>query len=406
MALSKPFIQTRRNPSLEAVRPLRVGFYLFFPGGGIGRYTHRLMEVMNARDGVHVEAICTPDFEWADAEAYSAWTGLQSISHEVPTVRRWRFLKGQFVNPRRAIEHAVSQGIDVLHLANINHLTFPYWRTAAQEADVKIVASAHDVKRQKRIISRMWEDQQLKAFYRFADALFVHSVYQADELVAFAGVPRERIHVVPHGLYEHSARPQARQSQIRMALGLPSEPSIGLFFGQIRDEKNLEGLLRALPHCSTRVHIVVAGQEVKSRHRSAVYYQRVAREVGVSDQVTFRVGHVPEDEVAQLFTAADWVALPYERSFTSQSGVLNVAARYERPVLVTAAPVLRETVQTAEIGIACEKESPSGIAAGIDRLVTLNEQGYAFPFDAYHTRYSWEENARETVATYRKLLGI
>ena len=376
---------------------------MFFPGGGIGRYTHKLMEAMGKRSGVEVEVICTPDYQWVHADGYATWDGLASISHDIPTLRRWRFLKGQFVNPKRAIEHAVSADLDVLHLANINHLTFPYWRPKIEGTDIKVMASAHDVKRGKSIISRRWEDRQLKAFYRFADALFVHSDYQVRELAAFADVPQEKIHVVPHGLYAHSPV-DASQEALREKWDLLVNRQVALFFGKIRDGKNLDGLLRALPCTETMPHLVVAGRE-DGRHHGIDHYRQLASDMGVANRVTFIPRFIEDEEVGELFVASDWVALPYKEHFTSQSGVLNVAAHYERPVLVSSAPVLRETVQACDIGVACPGDDPEALAAGIQNIHQRLETGHAHAFEAYHRQFSWSENASRTLTVYRDLLS-
>ena len=385
----------------DRTRPLRVGFYIFFPGGGIGRYTHHLMKTMGQRSGVEVEAICTPDYKWAHADEYATWDGLASISHDIPTLRRWRFLKGQFVNPKRAIEHAGSAGLDVLHLANINHLSFPYWRPKIADTGVKVVASAHDVKRQKSIISRRWEDRQLKAFYRFADALFVHSDYQANELAAFAEVARNKIHVVPHGLYAHGSV-EASRATLRTKWELPLDRRVALFFGKIRDEKNLDGLLRALSITEQSLHLVVAGRE-DGNHRGIDQYRRLADDLDVLHQVTFIPRYIEDTEVAELFVASDWVALPYVDVFTSQSGVLNVAAHYERPVLVGTAPVLQETVQACDIGTACSEKEAEDLAEGIDTMHERLKNGHNYAFEEYRQRFGWDENVRRTIEVYGKI---
>lgn len=387
----------------ESTFPLRVGFYLFFPGGGIGRYTHNLMATMSQRPGVEVEAICTPEYEWAGADGYATWDGLASISHDIATLRRWRFLKAQFVNPTRAIRHAASTGLDVLHLANINHLSFPVWRSRIEKSDLRVVASAHDVRRGKSIVSRRWEDRQLKAFYRFADALFVHSGHQARELSSFADVPFENIHVVPHGLYSHGPV-GASKADLRKKWDVPPGRRIGLFFGKIRDGKNLDGLLRAVGRTDESLHLVVTGSE-DSRHRGIGHYEQLADAVGITGRVTFIPGFIDEEEVGELFVASDWVALPYESAFTSQSGVLNVAAHYERPVLVSSAPVLRETVQACDIGVACSGDRPEDLAAGIERMHERLDDGHSHAFDEYQERFSWRENVSRTLAVYRQLLS-
>lgn len=387
----------------EPIRPLRVGFYIFFPGGGIGRYTHRLMETMGRCSGVEVEAICTPDYKWAHSNRYATWDGLASISHDIPTLRRWRFLKGQFVNPRRAIEHAITTGLDVLHLAEFNHLTFPYWRPKVESTEIKVVGSAHDVKRGKSIVSRAWEDRQLKSFYQFADALFVHSDYQARELAAFADVSRGKIHVVPHGLYSHGTV-DASQDTLREKWDIPLDRPIALFFGQIRDEKNLDGLLRAIELADQPLHLVVAGSR-NSRHRGIDYYRQLTEELGIVNHVTFVPRFIEDEEVGELFVASDWVALPYRDTFTSQSGVLNVAAHYERPVLVSSASVLHETVQACDIGVACSGDGPRSLAAGIETMHQRLKANHAHAFEAYQERFSWEENISRTLTVYQELLS-
>jgi glycosyltransferase involved in cell wall biosynthesis len=426
---------------------LQVGFYIFFPGGGIGRYTHRLGTVLGQRPGVQVELMCSPDYKWTQADGYRTWEGLASLSHEIPTLRRWRFLKGQFVNPRRAIAHARATGVDVMHFANINHLTFPYWRRALHGSGISVVASAHDVRRGKAILNRRWEDHQLQAFYRFADALFVHSDYQAQELAAFADVSTEKVYVVPHGPYTHG-EVEASQVDLRAKWGLPvDERPVALFFGKLRDDKNLDGLIRALGGMERPPHLVVAGRE-DDRHRGFEFYRTLAQKVDVGPHITFLPRFIEDQEVAELFGAADWAALPYKETFTSQSGVLNVAAHYECPVLVSSAPVLRETVQKSNIGVVCRGDGPAALAEGIDRLHQRIETGQPYTlaghhphddgweeeafaesqhqerwgeeafaedrpenrlekqaFAEYRDQYSWEENASRTLTVYRQLVS-
>ena len=383
---------------------IKVCFYQFFPGGGIGRYTNELARTLSTYPEVEVEVACTPDYFWKDEPAYTAWTELRSISHQVPVIRRFRFLQGQFVNPLRCIEHVVEHEIDVLHFANINHLTFPYWQRHLKGRGIRVAATVHDVRRQKSIINGGWENRQLKAFYRFADALFVHSEYQAHELVEYADVDREKIHHVPHGPYAHGTVHTSRED-IRAELGLRQDVQVALFFGQIRDEKNLGGLLRAMRLHQEPLHLVVAGQGDGGRHQGVEYYQKLAHALGIDDRVMFIARYISDEEVGRLFTAADWVALPYLNTFTSQSGVLNVAAHYERPVLVSTAPVLQETTQDCDIGIVSPGDTPAALAEGIERMTRRVRKGHLHAFAQYRDAYSWRENAERTIDVYQSLVA-
>lgn len=381
--------------------PVKVSFYISFPGGGIGRYTNELMNALGTQLGADVELICLPEFEWRDGIGYNTWAGLRSISHEIATLRRASFLIGQFVNPIRGIRHAIKSGSDVIHFADFSHLTFPMWRWALERSSLKVAISAHDIKRQKAILHRGWEDWQLKSAYQYADALFVHSEYQAGELVQFANVNPQKVHVVPHGPYPYGEVAQGKEV-LREEFDLPKNKQIALFFGQIRDEKNLNGFLRGMVRTNVDPHLLVAGRS-GGRHRGAEFYQQLATALGIDDRVYFIDRFIEEEEVSKLFTLADWVALPYENSFTSQSGVLNVAAHYNKPVLASSSPVLAETVRKANIGVSCTGDAPASLAEGIEKIYHDVESGREFDFTQYKQDYSWEENARCTLNVYRSI---
>lgn len=404
--MSKLSLATQDWSTVSTVQadPIHVCMYVFFPAGGIGRYTNSLMGYLNAVPGLSGEVVCSPDFFWKDADGYSVWTGLKSLSHPIPTIRRMRFLRGQLVNPLRCIKHAKAAGASVIHFANINHLSFPFWRGALKASGLRVAATVHDVLR-SRILHKGWEDKQLKAFYEFADILFVHSEYQANELRKFAEVPLKRIHVVPHGPYAHGQALLDKKAA-RAEWNFPPDEQIALFFGQIREEKNLDGFLKAMQLSQHKIHLVVAG-EAGGRHRKSIeFYQEIAKQAGLETQVSFISKYITEEEVATLFTASDWVALPYDTSFTSQSGVLNVAMHYKRPVLVGGAPVLKETVQACDIGVVCKDDSPEALAEGIDKIAGFVTDEYPFALEEYQRQFSWEVNAQRTYQAYQQAVSM
>lgn len=384
--------------------PVKVCFYMFFPSGGIGRYTHELVAAMNDIPEVQLEVVCSPDYQWRDSAAYEVWSGLSNLAHPVPLLRRLKFLKGQFVNPKRLFRRAEMVRADIVHLSNINHVSYPFWRSHLERSGVRIALTAHDVKRRTAIFSRGWDDSQLRAVYRRADALFVHSEYQARELTSFAGVPEDRIHVVPHGPYAYST-PSSDRQVLRARYGVDHAAQVALFFGHIRDDKNLDGFLRAVKTATPEVHVVVAGNG-GSKSRGINYYRDLARSEGIQNRVTFLDRYIPDSEVGDLFTLADWIALPYKESFTSQSGVLNVAAHFNRPVLVSSSPVMKETVERSGIGVACRGDDVASLRAGIALMNEQLEKRVPHDFAEYRRLHSWRQNAEITLKVYRQLLEM
>jgi glycosyltransferase involved in cell wall biosynthesis len=398
-----PVMEFEPGAAPEMAAPaLRALFYSCFPGGGIGRYTHELLGRLHALSGLEVELACLPDFHWRNAAGYPVWAGLRDISHPVPWRRRSRFVIGQFVNPARLFKRARETGAEIVHLSNINHLTYAWWKRLAKPRGVKLVATAHDVRRAKAMLNRAYEDRQLRRFYRRADALFVHSRAQAEELQTFADVSPERIHQVPHGPYDYGP-PSAESSELRERLGWPRDKQIALFFGNIRDDKNLEVLLRSWPRVAETTHLVVAGRGGGRPHQPLSYYRALVAELSLTRAVTFLDQYIPDQSVPDLFGGCDWVALPYSRSFTSQSGVLNVAVCYDKPVLASGAATFTETLQQCDIGVVVAPDDVDALVVGIESIQKRLADGHPHQFEEYRRMFSWDEAARRTLAVYRTL---
>jgi glycosyltransferase involved in cell wall biosynthesis len=311
-------------------------------------------------------------------------------------------LIGQFANPARLFRRARKTNADIVHLSNINHLTFDWWKRSANAGPFRIAATVHDVRRAKAMLNRRYEDRQLKRFYQRADALFVHSRAQARELQEFAEIPDQRIHLVPHGPYDYG-RPSAEPLELRSRFGLPRAKQIALAFGNIRDDKNLDLLIRSWPRFSQDVHLVVAGRGDGGVHKPVGHYKALVESLSLTQSVTFLDRYIPDEMVADLFAASDWVALPYSRAFTSQSGVLNVAVCYNRPVVASRTTTLNETLEQCDIGVGVEPDDGAALIAGIERLQARLRDGHQHEFERYRRDFSWAEAARRTLAVYASL---
>lgn len=393
-------IQAQTQTEPERVRAL---MYMFFPGGGIGRYTHDLAEELHKLPDVDIELACLREFRFRDQASYPTWPNLLRIHSERPWRRRTRFLCAQVVSPRRAIRYAIESKADVLHLANINHLTFPLWRHWLKKSgSVRLVATAHDVRRGKSIINRKWETRALQQFYETADAIFIHSSQQKDDLLNFVRVREDVIHQVPMGTMPY-AEPTADKSTLRKKFGIPDSRTVALFFGNIRDDKNLDGLLTAMSLQAEPFFLIIAGRAGGAGNKGDDFYRQRIADLRLTDHVLFLDRFIENEEVGDLFAVCDFVPLCYNTSFTSQSAVLNVAMHYEKPALVSPAPTLAETVRELELGVITESDTPESLVAGVDELLNKIQHNTNFEFTEYKRRNSWQENARITRNVYQSL---
>ena len=223
--------------------------------------------------------------------------------------------------------------------------------------------------------------------YDLVARVIVHSRRGVDDLAAL-GVDRERIAYIPHAVFESGASEE------------PSPPtgSMLLFFGLIRAYKGIDVLVRALAHMPD-VRVVVAGDPLDPVEP----LQELARELGVDDRIEWRLGFLPDGEVAQLMHDAALVVLPYRR--TDASGVLATAIGHGRPAVVTDVGSLGETVRDFGLGEVVPPGDERALAEACIRLLDPARLQAAFEGTrAARKALTWDAAALEHERVYEEIL--
>jgi glycosyltransferase involved in cell wall biosynthesis len=122
----------------------------------------------------------------------------------------------------------------------------------------------------------------------------------------------------------------------------------------------------------------------------------------LAGRITIREGFHDIDAVAAFFAAADLVALPYRQ--VSQSGVLQLAYGFSRPVVAYPVGGLTEAVIDGQTGWLCARPTPSALAAGLheadaagrDELRRRGEAGRRWASETL----GWDAIAAATEAVY------
>lgn len=176
------------------------------------------------------------------------------------------------------------------------------------------------------------------------------------------------------------------KSEARKHLGINQNKTM-LFFGIVREYKGLDTLLEAAALLKDRMdfNLIVAGEFYSDEEK----YKNLISELGLGDRVILRNEFIPADEVKYYFSASDVVVLPYRDA--TQSGIIQIANNFEKPVIATNVGGLGEIVLEGKTGFLVEKENPARLADAIIKYYeTGSEQKFAENIKAESHKYSWK----------------
>lgn len=223
---------------------------------------------------------------------------------------------------------------------------------ACRRQGIPVVMIAHNVADHE---GASWKAMLLNLQLRQAGSVVTHNQRLADAVSE--RVPGRPVAVHPLPIFEHYPEPKGH-------LGRRAELEL-LFFGIVRHYKGLDVLLEAMAHlkgCSVMLSVV--GEFWHGRDQ----VERSIADTGIRSQVELVPDYVTDAEAAEYFARADAVVLPY-RAVTG-SGVVPVAYRYGKPVIVTDLPGLVEVVRDGETGWIIPSEDPAALAALLSERVT------------------------------------
>jgi D-inositol-3-phosphate glycosyltransferase len=360
---------------------LRIALVEFYGVGGTADYTDCLAQALTAR-GHDVAVVSSSLFQpIEDVPSFRIMRVFRYRTSE-PKVRKAFKLAGSLGTTREVLRKFQP---DVVHAQGtvmpvVERSLYRGLRPAVR------VCTVHDVEGHER---RPWLGS-FAGFYAGFDALICHSSASQQRMRAvLPGVP---VSMIPHGRYTPLAVHQQQRSKARSLLQLPEDARIVLMFGFIRPYKGLDLFLDAVglaAQSDPTVLGVVAGRPLYDISAS----RRAADRRGIPMRWDLRF--IPRDNLASYFAAADVVALPYVE--TSDSGVIELAAAFGRPVVVTSAGGMAEAFERYGVG---RLVPPADAAALADAML-----GSYDPTAGSPVVNSWEDAATRTEYLYRDLLA-
>jgi glycosyltransferase involved in cell wall biosynthesis len=262
-----------------------------------------------------------------------------------------------------------------------------------QSMGIPVVHTVHNVVPHERTAGDV---EYHDARYRGASALVVHSDMAAQALGESFPSVRDRIVRSRHGLYTIFPRRPAMRDAVRARLEVGHGGPVVLMFGGVRPYKNLDAVLEAMadPRCAG-LTLVVAGWEWGYPER--VPGDRLGRtraqvwRAGLSDRVRLLPGPFGRAQAAELFEAADAVALPYLDGWGS--GLLLLAMTFGKYVLPTAVGGMHEYLTGYDRATRLAGPSAEMVADGLAAFAA----GAAVPEPALPGALAWPTIARRVL---------
>lgn len=277
-------------------------------------------------------------------------------------------------------------------LATWHEYFAPLWASslrALSRKGIRFGAVIHDPVRDYVLGPAWWHRRSVREAYSFLDVAFTHGSLPPETCGSRRVV---QVAQIPHGPY---AVPEGNtnRANLRRELGIPVDAKVLLSFGHIRDGKNLDQVVSALPNLPD-VHLVVAGRAQSMGQKQVGYYRTLSENLGVAARCHFHAEYIPNANVWKYFRASDLLLLTYSQDFRSASGVLNVNAQFNLPVLASAGrgPLL-DAVQKYRLGLILSRPSAEIIAEAVPRAL-----GVRGDWGRFRSENSWNQNAEIVAA--------
>ena len=254
-------------------------------------------------------------------------------------------------------------------------------------------------------------DKSLGNIYQQFSVIFFHANQYRERFHSLFNIPREKTVLIQHGnegmFLMNAAEIEGAAINLKERYGLQADEPVILFFGLIAPSKGLPQLINAFEIVSRQspAKLVIAGYPTKQMDMDGLLDS--VKKACISGQVIFDTRYIPFGEVPQLISLAHIVVFPYRTN--TQSGSLQVAYSFGKPVIATNVGGLVETVEDGKSGFLVPVDDPQVFAEKM--LYLLNNPGEALQMGQYarhlsDTLYSWNNVSEKIIDVFNSILQI
>ncbi|MEC9209677.1 MAG: glycosyltransferase family 4 protein [Bacteroidota bacterium] len=345
----------------------------------------------------------------------SLYTNNETINPEITGLKFFSFYKDIFVSKFRIINglqwiigsiqsifHARFSGISIFHFHIFyTNILVLFNLLVVKLLFGKVVLTIHDVasfahKNKSTLTSNL--------VYKLTDLILTHNQFSKEEIIKIVPFLKDRVFIISHGNYIPFINIGKDKIHSRKHLELPIKKTILLFFGMIKKVKGLEVLLQSFKkvvEVNPDTVLLIAGNLWKN---DFAVYQQIIDKNNLAENIILHTKFIPHEDVEHYYCSSDLVVLPYKKIY--QSGVLMMALSYERPVLVSDLPSLKEVIIDNENGFLFASEDVNHLAEKLNLILSdkanlerVRKNGNIL----INEKFGWNEIGRLTKVAYQTL---
>lgn len=269
----------------------------------------------------------------------------------------------------------------------------------AKKIGLKVVITIHDI---LPFNQKFYDFRYHKKIYSLADEIIVQAETNINRFKELFPDNIEKVSYIPHGNFANYANIH-NKNEARDYLKLPKDKNILLFFGQIKKVKGLGVLIEAFNEsCKNRddIYLVIAGS-VWGDDFSV--YENQIKKYKLEDRIRCDIRYIKDEEIEYYYSACDINVLPYLDVY--QSGVIQLAYAYKKPVIVTNIGSFTDIVKEDINGFICKVGDANSLSQAInkafsykDMLEYIGNTGNEMILD----KYSWVTIGNDIKKLYNK----
>lgn len=275
-----------------------------------------------------------------------------------------------YINSYLAIMKLIKKGkFDILHTEwySFSPIDYLFIKLIKKRFAIRYVATVHDILPFNQKFYDMYFHKKL---YFLADSIILQAPSNIDRFKKSFPNLKEKVAMIPHGhMLDYIEK--CSKNEARDKLKLPKDKMIFLFFGQIKKVKGVDILLRAFAKIKNQHHdlfLVIAGSVWKADFAEC---NEIIRKNEFRNSLRTDIRYIPDDEVKYYYSAADVCVLPYTDVY--QSGVIQLAYGYSKPVVATNLPAFTQFVTEGKTGFIAEPGNVDSLAKALMRAVEYKE---------------------------------